>query len=171
MDRLVGRPAYFAVMTFDQTIIYYSKIPHSCSRTHASRVQNWFSARCAELTEIPRSDNVPGEWESRLARAEFPHPSVLLAPHRLYLLCKHWSFISAFYTSAPDVFEEGSRFHHNSTLDALFIQVEQIRLPLPSVSSKWKIYLYLSEPADLQGIRLVFMCNSWKSLLPQQHTD
>lgn len=81
-------------------------------------------------------------------RAEFPDPD-------LRLLRKHRSFISAFYTSAPDVLEEGSHFHRDSTSDVLFIQVEEIRRFSCHQSPLNGKYLYLPEPADLPGIRRV----------------
>lgn len=162
-----GRPACSAVVTFNQTVIYYSEISRSCSCTHASRVQNWFSARCAKTRRDSQLWQHTWRMRNQDQRVQnFPDP-----PHHLWLLRKHRSFIGAFYTSAPDIFEEGSGFQRDSTPDVLFIQVEEIRRFSCHQSPLNGKYLALSEPADLQGIRLVFVCNSWKSLLPQQRTD
>lgn len=156
MIGLVGRPACFAVVTFNQTAINYSGLSLLLRHAGVQSAQLIFSSMLQTQTlRDSSSDIVLGEWEARLARAEFPDP-----PHRRQPLRKHRSFIGAFYTSAPDVCEEGSGFQRDSTPDVLFIQVEEIRRFSCHQSPLNGKYLYLSEPADLQGIRLVFVCNS-----------
>lgn len=82
-------PACFTAVTFNQTIIYYSKSTHTHTRRSDFQLDG------------------PNKWRF----------SNLTALRHLRLLRKHRSFIVARYTAAQGVFEEGSRFHHDPTSD------------------------------------------------------
>lgn len=133
-------PACFAAVTFNQTIIYYSKSrPHT--HTHIKSAEVVFSSMCRINgdSQIWRPTSRMKIGACRIPW--FPAPKAL---RHLRLLRKHRSFIGARYTSAQGVFEEGSRFHRDSTSDVLFIEVEEIRrFSLPLLSSKWEIFVSL----------------------------